>query len=77
MAMTSSSTSGNIDIDELEKLKKNLPVNKCIDVDMTIDGEKMGMKVCRTGEDDFEMEGTGMLPMKGTIRVVDYEKKEE
>lgn len=69
------SSEGHIDVDELEKLKRNLPVNKCINVDMTVDGEKMGMNVCRTGEEEFEVEGTGMVPMKGTIKVVDYKKK--
>lgn len=73
--MVITSTSGNVDIDELEKLKKTLPVNKCIVADMTIDGEKIGMKICRTGEEEFEMEGTGMLPIKGTVKVVDYKKK--
>jgi len=76
MSITSS-TSGNIDIEDLEKMKKTLPVGKCLVADMTVDGEPMGMKVCRTAEDVFEMEGSGMLPIKGSIRVVDYKKGEE
>lgn len=73
-----SSSSANIDVDEIAKMKKALPVGKCIDMDMEIEGEKQGMLVCRTGDEEFTMKGKGdMSSMKGTIRVIDNPGGEE
>ena len=67
--------SRNIDIAELDELKKKLPVGKCIDLDITEDGRQEGIMVCRAGEDDFRIKSKDGS-MKGSLKMTDYKEEE-
>jgi hypothetical protein len=66
----------NIDLDELEKLRKSLPVGKCMDMDITDEGEQTGMQVCRAGENEFIFKSKDGS-MKGSLKMTDYKKEEK
>ena len=66
---------GTLDLDELEKLRKSLPVGKCIDMDITEDGKQEGFMVCRAGENDFRLKAK-KGSMKGSLKMTDYKKEE-
>jgi len=58
------------DPNELERMRNIIPVGKCIDMDVEQDGEKVGMMVCRTNENDFNFHSKdGRL--KGEIKEKD------
>ena len=70
--------SGGIDVDKMDRIKKELPVGSCLEINAEINGEKEGMRICRVNETDVEFESTDTLSedqMKGSVRIVKREEK--
>lgn len=66
--------SGDVDLDKIETMKKMIPVGKCLDVDIKVDGENMGMLVCRRTKEEITMESKDGS-MTGSLKIVDAKKK--